>query len=574
MTPPTPSASVFCVVLHHNGFERTHNCLCHLRELVAPQPRVIVVDNGSTDGSGLAIGHRFLEIELLRLETNRGFSGGNNEGVRRALEQGADFVWLLNDDCEVQPDSLVGLLDAMRDPKAGAAASVLLNHDGSIQTWGGGRVNFSLGLPSDNRGPREAEKTQYLKGASLLLRARALQQVGLLSEDFFLFWEDTDLGFRLRDAGWILRVAVRSRVRHLGGGTVRFRSLFWDYYFTFSSGLFFKRHAPLPLWSFLFSGLARVLNRKREGRDENARVVFQAVKDGLLKNFWGMEKVTPPPCLLKQDRPPRVMIAGLGKSGTTYLFSIVARSMPKETKHLFEPVSFDYRLIGQPVLAKVLLGMACDLDTFRSFEPIIVLVRDPRDRLVSRMLYEAYGGPVSTLHSDEEHLKRFLALLRNKITKPSSTSFETLLREAMPHHLAQGIAPIQQQQQRSINFVKTLRSLNKPHCVLKYEDLIQGRLEQVENLLQLDLHTETRVPHQFKRVERSLSRGEWRHWFTPSDVDVFAPLCREFMTFFDYQDDWQLAPQQTISEETSLNYVLRLVDERRAHPSKQPKDLG
>jgi GT2 family glycosyltransferase len=276
---------VYCIVLHHKGYAQAARCLQSLRKIQRSGLRTVLVDNGSTDGSLEQLRLEFPEVSYLLLGQNQGFSKGNNRGIVLAMESGADYVWLLNDDTEVTPDSLNGLLVETEQADVGAAASILLNPDGSIQTWGGGRVSFWTGLPYEFLSPAKTGALQHLKGASLLLKVKALREVGCLWEELFLYWEDTDLSFRLRQCGWEIRAAEKSEVLHLGGGTIQFRSVGWDYHFTYSATRFFQRHAPFPAWPIAVSGLGRVLNRCREGLWPNAGAALKGMSLGIWRGL-------------------------------------------------------------------------------------------------------------------------------------------------------------------------------------------------------------------------------------------------------------------------------------------------
>jgi GT2 family glycosyltransferase len=240
---------VYCIVLNWNGWKDTVVCLAALRQVDYPRLSVLVVDNGSTDASVENIRKAFPEVEIIENQENAGFGAGNNLGIRLALQRDANFIWLLNNDAVPDPGALKALLrKAALKPRAGAIGSVLsYAHDPSlIQAWGGGRVNIWLGRAMHAKEPREDHWFDYLTAASVLLRSSVLKRVGLFDEDFFLYWEDTDLGFRIRKAGAMLSVAEDSRVLHkenasTGRGTARQQR------YTVSSGIrFLIKHAPQP----------------------------------------------------------------------------------------------------------------------------------------------------------------------------------------------------------------------------------------------------------------------------------------------------------------------------------------
>ena len=145
----------------------------------------MVVDNGTTDDSVAEIGRAFPEVTLLLSGANLGFGGGCNVGIRHALAQGADYVWLINSDATVAPAALTALVQvADSDPALGAVGSVLYEADqpDQIQLWGGGRVNLWLGLSNHWVVP---VPISFISGASPLLRRAALEQVGLSDEGRF-----------------------------------------------------------------------------------------------------------------------------------------------------------------------------------------------------------------------------------------------------------------------------------------------------------------------------------------------------------------------------------------------------
>jgi GT2 family glycosyltransferase len=141
-------------------------------------------------------------------------------------------------------------------------------------------VNLLTGLPSHLEG-KSSRRLDYLCGASLLLRRDALKDVGMLDERFFLYWEDTDLSFRLRARGWKLAVAETAWITHKRSSSSVFQSIFYDYHFTASSIRFFRLHTRLwPLPSFI-SMAGRMVRRILSGKPRNARAVWDGFVYGL-----------------------------------------------------------------------------------------------------------------------------------------------------------------------------------------------------------------------------------------------------------------------------------------------------
>lgn len=133
------------VVLNWNGWQDTIACLASLQRQDYPHFNLLVVDNGSTDGSVGQIKQAMPAVELLQTGANLGFGGGCNAGIQLAMARGADYVWLINSDATVDPGALSALVRmADQNPMLGAVGSVLYeaNQHDQIQLWGGGTVNL------------------------------------------------------------------------------------------------------------------------------------------------------------------------------------------------------------------------------------------------------------------------------------------------------------------------------------------------------------------------------------------------------------------------------------------------
>lgn len=288
---PMPSAEgqprTWAVVLQWNNVHHTVRCLDSLRRLTGPRPRILVVDNGSTDGSVTTLQTAFPGVEVVELGWNTGFSAGNNVGVRRARDAGATYVWLVNNDAEVEPGALEAMLQvADGDPTVGAVGSVIVSPaDGrTVEVWGGGFVNRSVGRATHARGVPPASRTDYLIGASLLLRLAAVGvDTDALDEGFFLYWEDIDLCYRLRASGWRLAVAERSVVRHASHGSLDRQDPSFDFHYHASAVRFFRRHAPFPLAPIVIGAASRVVLRVASGRWRRAWAVVRGTAAGLAR---------------------------------------------------------------------------------------------------------------------------------------------------------------------------------------------------------------------------------------------------------------------------------------------------
>ena len=225
-----------CIILvNWNGLSDTLECVRSCLGLEGCRFTIVIVDNGSSDGScealvaGLGVDPRII---LLRAGANLGFAGGNNRGIAWALDAGDDFIWLLNNDTIVNPTTLRALVDAASvHPHAGIFGSKIHFRDQPDTIWfAGGFVQRHGHHGSHHRGQGEidrgqydrVEEVEYISGCSLLVRAATLRDIRFMSEDYFLYWEDVDWCTRARIAGWQCLYVPRSTLMHkVGAATSR-----------------------------------------------------------------------------------------------------------------------------------------------------------------------------------------------------------------------------------------------------------------------------------------------------------------------------------------------------------------
>ena len=206
--PSDPLVAI--IILNYNGTEDTHACVESCLGLTYPNYRIIVVDNRSDDPTVGDLLGKFPDVELLQAGENLGYAGGNNVGIRRALERGADYVLLLNNDTRVDAAILRELVSFWKaNPGCGSLGCriVLADRPGILQHLGG-FVGFEPfrgyhkgdGLVDHGDYPPAVE-CDYNTGCALFTSREVLEVQGLLSEDYFLYWEDMDFGLRLKKAG-------------------------------------------------------------------------------------------------------------------------------------------------------------------------------------------------------------------------------------------------------------------------------------------------------------------------------------------------------------------------------------
>jgi hypothetical protein len=219
---------VYIIVLNYRMREQVVECLRSLSQLGYPNYRVAVVDNGSSDGVEEAVKCEFPATAVIQTGANLGYTGGNNAGIRYALDNGADYVLIVNPDAIVINSKFV---DEMMDyteshPEVGIAGPrVFLRERGVIQNtvlfapglwrsvvnWFRYRIDAkSLEFSGD-----DAIEAEVLNGVCLLVRAACLRQIGLFDENIFMYIEDADMDYRAREAGWRVRYLPIDSIIHL-----------------------------------------------------------------------------------------------------------------------------------------------------------------------------------------------------------------------------------------------------------------------------------------------------------------------------------------------------------------------
>ncbi|HEV2590330.1 MAG TPA: glycosyltransferase family 2 protein [Gaiellaceae bacterium] len=228
------------VVLNWNGGDDTLAALESLGGI-----DTICVDNGSTDGSDHMVEERFPDVELLRLGENLGFAGGNNAGIRRALERGADWVLLLNNDAALAPGA-ADALERAAAPGIGLLACTIVYPDGRVQ-YAGARFNARLGYSGRSWKSVRNLDVDRVDGAAMAVSREAVERAGFLDEQLFAYVEDVEWSLRIRRAGFRIVLVPDAVVVHKGsastGGSASTTNLYYD---TRNTIAVVERHAPLP----------------------------------------------------------------------------------------------------------------------------------------------------------------------------------------------------------------------------------------------------------------------------------------------------------------------------------------
>jgi GT2 family glycosyltransferase len=220
---------VSVIVANWNRRDLLRACLKSLDDQTAAEFEIIVVDNGSVDGSAEMVEREFARARLIRNNENRGFCAANNQGIEASR---AEYIALLNNDAEADPGWLKALLDALEGrPDCGMAASKILVWEDPSRIDKAGHLiypdgqNRGRGSGEPDRGQYDGiEETLWPDGCAAMYRRRMLAEIGGFDEDLFAYADDAELGLRARIAGWRCLYAPGAVVRHHRGATLGLRS--------------------------------------------------------------------------------------------------------------------------------------------------------------------------------------------------------------------------------------------------------------------------------------------------------------------------------------------------------------
>jgi GT2 family glycosyltransferase len=251
---------VAIIILNWNGKEDTIECLESLKHITYPNYEILLVDNGSTDGSVGCFRERYPGMEIIENGENLGFAEGNNVGIRRAMDDGADYVLLLNNDTVVDPEFLGELVKvAESDPKIGIVGPIIYYYDepSKIQ-YGGGKVNWWIGRPyhclideiEDDKLGSMSTEVDFVTGCCILINIKIGNNI-FFDEKYFAYFEDADLCVRLQREGYKLICNKSSKIWHKVSKSSNLHSDFYNYYFARNRLIFMKKNSSFKYY-FVF----------------------------------------------------------------------------------------------------------------------------------------------------------------------------------------------------------------------------------------------------------------------------------------------------------------------------------
>ncbi len=284
---------VYIIILNWNGVSDTMQCIESCKRLHYSDFRILVVDNGSSDGSEEMIRKQFPDIHLIQTGTNLGFAGGNNLGIRYAQKQGADYIWLLNNDTIVDEKCLDYLVRAAEaEPARGMVGNKIYYHHAPETIWfAGGKVDLEKGGLThhtgkdcrDNGSYDTPGPAGYITGCSVLVKKEMVEDIGLLDDNYFLYFEDVDWSLRAAQKGWKLFYEPKARLWHREGAHRKQGYSDTFMYYSIRNRLYFmKRFAPQWMWPCHLLQLKTLLFFMKTALGQGFSAVLRPLKLGAL----------------------------------------------------------------------------------------------------------------------------------------------------------------------------------------------------------------------------------------------------------------------------------------------------
>jgi GT2 family glycosyltransferase len=287
---------VYVITLNWNRCEDTVACLTSLGNLTYQNKSLLLVDNGSDDGTPEVVASGFPEVEIIINKQNLGFAAGFNVGIHHAFDQEAEYAFIVNNDTTIEERALSEMMTLVKDDVGLISPKIYFaSEPDRIWSVGAMRHPLTIEMTGDAQGEIDTGQwacvieREYLVGCALLISRRLSDEIGLFDERFFMYYEDSDLSLRARQAGFRLLLSPNSHVLHKvavsSGGK---GSPFERYWMAHSSVLFFRKHAKNWHWVIIIpyrtaSAVKTVWKLFRQGSNKAMWAYIRGLRDGILR---------------------------------------------------------------------------------------------------------------------------------------------------------------------------------------------------------------------------------------------------------------------------------------------------
>ncbi|MDN3954727.1 glycosyltransferase family 2 protein [Sporolactobacillus laevolacticus] len=297
--------SVAIILVNWNGYKDTKECLESLTLMSYSNFQVFIVDNCSTDNSyekleSLVKNNNYsYKINLLKTERNLGFAGGNNVAIKLVQSMGIKYIWLLNNDTIVENKALYALIDCMEKRKdVGIAGSKIYYYKNNIIWFAGGKFDIRTGKTAhigykkkDDGSYNTVKEVDYITGCSLIFRTDLINEIGYISEDYFLYYEETDFNIKAFQHGWKIIIVPESKIYHkvsMASGGEKNISPITEYYYTRNRYWVCKRNSSgIHYLAFLYmvyksvKNIAKIIVKNQTNKSVRIKYILKGIRDAL-----------------------------------------------------------------------------------------------------------------------------------------------------------------------------------------------------------------------------------------------------------------------------------------------------
>ena len=288
--------AVLISILNWNNAADTINCVASLlaeAKSSCADVRIRVIDNGSarTDYEALCAGAESLGFSVARLEQNLGFTGGHNTSIAWAIEEGIDYLWLLNNDATVRSNCLDKLVAALEEDRRLGAVSPVIEPEGNgrpVAAWGGThdwstRQTVWFASETESLQKHQDIPTEiFVAGTAIMLRVKAMAAIGELDDRLFAYYDDSDLGVRLAKKGWRSKVVFDASIEH-GWREIGQMAPYFFYLYYRNEMIFLATHVPPPYRRLLW---LKMVNQALFNAERYARQGMKVQSDALMLGIW------------------------------------------------------------------------------------------------------------------------------------------------------------------------------------------------------------------------------------------------------------------------------------------------
>ena len=252
-----PKVSI--IILNWNGKKDTIECIKSLQKINYLNYEILLVDNGSLDGSVECFKKNYPEIELIENDINLGFAEGNNVGIKRALSNKTDYILLLNNDTILDNNFLDELIEVSESDSRIGIVGPTVYHYGKLNKiqFAGAKISLNTGRfklyrldKTDDGQFNETLDVDYVCGCALLGKKELFEKIGSLNKYYFAYWEETELCFRAKKAGYRVVYAPKSKIWHKGGATTGKIKGFQIYHMARNMFWFMKKYTTRQQYIF------------------------------------------------------------------------------------------------------------------------------------------------------------------------------------------------------------------------------------------------------------------------------------------------------------------------------------